>query len=510
MKIGENLRPKKRKNEQKMKCTRPAEPNEKAPGVEKEKRSNDAEKTMEETTEETTEDVDEIPPILQNILTMANAKRASPPVPEISALQSPPAQDQKPARSTRPQKSKLSRIPRPPPVQAKEPAISMQLPPSPPRLPPPADVVDRPPAASSASSQKDELRVRSPEGPQIPPFILQFQDQSWFSLVLPEAEAQYSEFQPRLLHAFLQAGQPMRSQLLCALQTLYQQGHLKNLELVFRTLRDAINGADLMVIEGQEFVWHCLRFMNDLSQARKELIVELLVMCVQLQDPHRGRFIALFHEFGVYDPHGFIAKKCRSWDNWDETRNSREALRKICEDWLQQWTDRLMDRLHAGTTWNKEPRASHGGKSIKCQTVRSLGGNRTRQEDLSYDVTAIDVLNYYCDVQMKRELDVLRDCELKHGSTVLALPPIDRRRALLRLGETGMHRRQRDQAGGRFPAVRPLCPDMIPFINLPVKKVTLSPFISIEEAPTRTRFTGSLRQDIQRYFMVQQSYIERY
>ncbi|XP_066434200.1 WD repeat-containing protein 97 isoform X2 [Eleutherodactylus coqui] len=508
MNIEETLRPIKRRN-----FTQLVESSGKTPEVEIEKMSKETKEMIEETTEET-DDVDEIPSFLQDILALVNTKNESPPVPETSLLplQSPPAQSYKLPKPTRPQITRLSRIPRPHPVQTKEPAISVEL-------SPPADLVDKP-YVSSASLQEDELHVKNPdmsEIPEMPQFILQFQDQSWFSLVLPQAEQpQYHEFESRLLRTFLQAGQPMCTQLLHALRTLHQQGHLKDPQQVFQTLRDAINrGGDLTVHEEQEFVWLCLHFMNDLSRDSRELIVELLVTCVQLQPSHRGRFIALFHEFGVHDPHGFIAKKCNSWDNWDETGNSRETLKQICEDWLHQWTVRLMDHLQAETTWNKESWASHGGRSMKCQKVRSLGGNRAthkdRRECLPCDVTPVDVLNYYCDVQMKRELQMLKDCEPEHGSTVLALPPIDRRRALLRLGETGLHGRQKVQTGRSFPTVRPLFrSDVFPCINLPVKKVTLSPFIGTEDIPTRTHFIGSLRQDIHRYFIVQQSYTERY
>ncbi|KAM4029639.1 WD repeat-containing protein 97 isoform 1-T1 [Anomaloglossus baeobatrachus] len=511
-KIEEDLRLAKRRNPVQPINTQSIVTARERPEVEKEKKSDETEETTEAIAEETG-DIDELPSILQDLLAIMTTKNKQSLVPETSSppLTSPPAENHKQARTTRPQKTRLSRIPRPHPIQTKEPVIPVQPPPRSPAPSPPADQA----CSTSTILPDDELSVDSPETselPQIPPFILQFQDQSWFSLVLPE-EAQYSEFESRLVQMLLQIGPPMGTQLLHALQTLHQQGHLKSPRLL-QTLRDVLSHeADLTACEEQEFVWLCLRFMNDLSCDSGELIVELLVTCTQLQAPHRGRFISLFNEFGVHDPHGFIAKKCSSWDSWEKTGNHREALKKVCEDWLRLWTFRLMDHLHTVTTRNKEPLTSHGEKTRKCQPARSVGGNRSRreerQEHQDYDVTAIDVLNYYCDIREKRELQVLQDCDPGRGSTVLALPPIDSRRALLRLGET--EKRERKRNGGNVYALRPLLrSDIIPFINLPVKKVTVHPFIGDTDASAREYFTGSLRQDIQRHFIVQQSYTERY
>ncbi|KAG8537282.1 hypothetical protein GDO81_024790 [Engystomops pustulosus] len=97
---------------------------------------------------------------------------------------------------------------------------------------------------SPVDSQEDDLSVKSPQMsvvPEMPPYILQFQDESWFSMVLPAAEEQYSDFESRLLLAFLQAGQPMATQLLDALQTLHQQRLLKDPQQVLRTLQEVIS-----------------------------------------------------------------------------------------------------------------------------------------------------------------------------------------------------------------------------------------------------------------------------
>ncbi|XP_056409783.1 WD repeat-containing protein 97 [Hyla sarda] len=550
IKTEENLRPIKKRDGLQLGLTQPLKLTDKSE-VEKENRSKETEEPTEEAAAETTEeaaaetteeaaaetteeaaaetteeaaaetdDLEKIPSLLQDILATVNARKVSPPASETSSppLQSPPAQSPKQTRSIGPQKTwKLSRIPRPRAVQKKsfpKPFVPVQFPPPRPLLSPPADVVDKPCPSLSVTCEEEEPPVRSPEkseGPRVPSFILQFQDQSWFSLVLPVAEAQYPDFEFRLLQAFLQAEPPVCTQLLHALQTLHQQGHLRYPQRVYQTLRDVISRqTDLMVSEEPEFVCLCLRFMGDLSRRSEELIVELLVKCVQLQALHKEQVITLLHEFGVHDPRGFIVQKCNSWDSWDEAENKREALRAICGDWLRLWTDRLVDHLQAATTQNKEKWGSHGGKSVTCPPERSQGGTRTRrqepQERLLYDVTPIHVLNYYCDVQIKRELLGLRDREPGYGSTVLALPPIDRGRAVLRLGETGMHGKQRPQAGGNFPAVLPPHrSDIIPFINLPVKKVTLSPFSGTEDTSAGPHFT-----DIHRYFIVQQSYIERY
>ncbi|XP_069815853.1 WD repeat-containing protein 97 isoform X3 [Dendropsophus ebraccatus] len=376
-----------------------------------------------------TNGLDEIPSFLQDILANVNARKESPPAQNTSPPPPPPpARSLKQPKSTRTQVTRLSRIPRPHPVQTKtfpEAAVSVQTPLPPLPLSPPA--VDKPYTTSCVTYMEEEPPVRNLQrSPGIPSFVLQFQDQSWFSGILPDAEEQYPDFESRILVAFLQADPPVCTQLLHALQTLHQQGHLKYPQRLLQTLRAVITRrTDLRVAEGLEFVCLCLRFMNVLSQESLEPIVELLVMCVQLQAPHREKVISLLHEFGVHDPQGFIAQKCSSWDSWEEV-DRIETLRTICKDWLHLWTDRLVDHLQTVTTQNNELRA-HGGKDV---TRRSQRGKRTRhkepRERLLYDVTPIDVLNYYCEVQMRRELLGLRGREPVPRSTVLALPPIDR------------------------------------------------------------------------------------
>ncbi|XP_075704702.1 uncharacterized protein LOC142711562, partial [Rhinoderma darwinii] len=242
MKLGDDLRPLKRRNQQQSKCIRAVESSERILQVKKEKINNETEDTTGEIPDET-DDRDKIPSLLQDIITAVTAKQVSAPAPETSSA--PP---QSPAQ-IHTQKTSESRIPRLHPIQAKKPAVSVHLPPPPPPLSLLPDILDKPWATPSATCKEEELPMESTgsaEVPEIPAFILQFQEQSWFSVVVPGVEAQYSEFESRLLSAFLQAEQPMCSHLLCALQTLHQQGHLKNPQRVFHTLREAINrGANL-------------------------------------------------------------------------------------------------------------------------------------------------------------------------------------------------------------------------------------------------------------------------
>ncbi|XP_063780822.1 uncharacterized protein LOC134928736 isoform X2 [Pseudophryne corroboree] len=316
------------------------------------------------------EDSEEIPAILQKILATK-----SPPASDTDSVAhlSPPPPIHKTTSAPITQRPAVSRIPRqrlPKTKSSGQSTISVPPPSAEPHLPPLPNVSEKP-TAPSPEMQKAEQHVDMPQVQETPPFILQFQERSWFSSILPDVQTGHSEFESCLLQGVLQADIPVRTQLLQALQTLHRQGHLTDPQKVLHTLREAIDTmTGEQAYEDSDFLWYLLRFMNDLLRGSSELVLELLVTCVLVEPFYREKYLALFEELGVQDPHGFIGKKCSSWDNWEQTEKSRKILRKTCEDWMRRWTHRLIEYVQTAVTQNIGPRTVMRQKESIAATGR--------------------------------------------------------------------------------------------------------------------------------------------
>ncbi|XP_040203310.1 WD repeat-containing protein 97 [Rana temporaria] len=309
------------------------------PKVEEEKEV--IEKKVEEVIEEPEESSD-IPAILQKIT--ASMEEQTAPVSHLltpPSTPSPPSLPTEEKRTSLPQRPLISRLPRPRP-QATKPfrQTPVQLiPQDPPNMTPKAA-----PPSLDPDEEEEERPLETPTVvPEIPPFILQFQDTSWFSRIFSDIQGEHSEFEARLLHGAVHMELPIRTELLRSLMILYEQGNLRDLKGIYQTLMEAVtsrSGINMKEVEDLDFVWFCLHFLIQLSGGRREPILELLVTCVQTHPSHRGRFLSLFRDIGVEDPHGFIGRQVTSWDSWEG--GDRETLKRTCEDWLDSWTRRLM------------------------------------------------------------------------------------------------------------------------------------------------------------------------
>ncbi|KAM5140398.1 WD repeat-containing protein 97 [Mantella aurantiaca] len=456
---------------------------------------------VEEVIEEPEESSD-IPAILQKFT--ANMEELSPPVSDLLPLPSPPSvQRHEEQRASLPQP--LRQVP-----------ASVQ--PNP-QDSPASPVPNMTPKASASSLgtdvEEEEWPSETPDVvPKIPPFILQFQDTSWFPRIFSDMQVEHSEFLAQLLHGVVHMEMPVRIELLHALWLLYQQGHLKDPEGTFQTLLQVVisgSGINMKVGEDLNFLWFCLHFLIQLSGGRRDVVLELLVTCVQIHPSYRGRFLSLFKDIGVEDPHGFIGRQVTTWDSWEHAQGDRESLRRTCEDWLDRWTRRLMEYLHAAMTQNMNQHKSHKNRGKAPRALSSQEHTASQHHLESFNVTPSDVLNFYCELQMKREIQTVRDANPAYESTVLALPPVYRKRALLRLGESSVYLQHRDRKGVSLPPIlhRHLS-GFIPFINLPLKRISINPFTPTLESRDSSHLTGSLTQEAHQYFILQQSYLDSY
>ncbi|XP_073468040.1 uncharacterized protein, partial [Aquarana catesbeiana] len=323
------------------------------PKVEEEKEV--VEKKVEEVIEEP-EESNDIPAILKKI-TASMEEQSTPvsdllPPPSTPSPPSPPSlptiQRHEEKRTSLPQRPLISRLPRPRPQATKpfrQTPVPVQLNSQDPPISPVPNVTPKAaPPSLDTDDEEEKWPLETPTVvPEIPPFVLQFQDTSWFSRIFSDIQAEHVEFEARLLHGVLHMELPIRTELLSALQILYEQGNLRDLKGTYHTLMGALNsrrGINMKEVEDLDFLWFCLHFLIQLSGGRRELILELLVTCVQTHPSHRGRFLSLFKDIGVEDPHGFIGRQVTSWDNWEQ--GDGETLKRTCEDWLDSWTGRLL------------------------------------------------------------------------------------------------------------------------------------------------------------------------
>ncbi|KAM4693442.1 WD repeat-containing protein 97 [Discoglossus pictus] len=456
--------------------------------------------------------------ILQKI-SQVEVRKKSVPIEDTSPVLSPPPTPVKPKKTT------IAKLPRP--VHSRRPLLRPQQSKLPVKS---AETVQPDNPAPPISPQKEKTpspiaKAPTPREPQelllipkeIPLFIRYFQDEDWFTLICPETKEEVqrlsdSEFESRLLQGILHSDLPMCRELLHALRMLHQHGHMEDPKETYQTLIRLMEKMNLQVPEEREFVFTCLSFMNDLFSGTKDLIVELLVTCVLVHPTQRAPLLVLLREMGLQDPHGILPREINSWDNWEMTERTKESLRQSWEEWIEDWTFQLKDFVSA-SLMSVQREASEEGSRARRHHIR---GGRLRdkvrvtleQIEATIDVTTIEVLNYFCEIQMAKDIQVEVP---QHASTVLALPPIQSKRALLRLGETGKSFRRKDKDDVILPLIpQPLLPEIIQFINLPLKKVSLSPFPSRLDVTDSPHLIGSLNKEVHKYFIQQHSFSHSY
>ncbi|XP_053564879.1 WD repeat-containing protein 97 [Bombina bombina] len=460
--------------------------------------------------------------ILQKI---TETEKISPPTEDTSRVLSPPLPEVKPKNTDlpRPKKTVHSRIPLLKPLPPKSPkktvVIKEPVFDKPPVSPVPTQL-DKPPTPCTYSPEvhtpvHEEREVISPP---LPFFVQQFQAKDWFTTICPETEVHMMSeagFESRLLQGVLYRDLPMRIEVLQALKILHQYGQLKDSMKTFQTLITVINqrSLNLKVSEDREFVFSCLRFMNDMFRGHKDLVLELLVTCVLVHPSLRAPLVNFLWDLGLQDPHGFMLKEINTWDSWEVTENHRESLRKSVEEWLQNWTLKLQNFV-AESLRSITLGAYDEGTRVKRHHMKGAGRLRDKpkktqdQRSSDIDVNTMEVLNYFCEVQLEKEMQVAPP---RQGGTVLALPPINSKRALMRLGETSAPFRRKYEDDAQLPPIlQPLFPEIIHFIDLPLKKISLYPFSPMQDASDSQDNIMSLNQEVHKYFIQQRSFTHSY
>lgn len=331
-----------------------------------------------------------------------------------------------------------------------------------------------------------------------------------------------------------------------------------------------------MVEEQKNFIISALRAMSKFGIKDKEFVSELMVQFLDGDKEVRMTVIDLLSSIGLQDPQKFFSKELDSWDIWNVEEEDRKGdLRKMCQQWLDRWmtsyklhlTDTI-ERMTKGQ--NIQGRMRGGGKSRGTPPPSnrsilkkpSIGGGDTILEDqetvttipdertsrsrsitVTFDkppdpalidsATYVDAINYFCDMMMEKALESLKrgggrkppgskENVVQAKNTVLVLPKLPHKPALVRLGETHTStcRPQREtnlHVDYRYPATtgrgnQPIPGDIThftPSINLPMKTLYMNPFPSAIDAllPNYQEPILITLKSSQKYFIHNQSYL---
>ncbi|BFZ13069.1 hypothetical protein BsWGS_16108 [Bradybaena similaris] len=326
------------------------------------------------------------------------------------------------------------------------------------------------------------------------------------------------------------------------------------------------------VTEQKVFILSALKALATLMIKEKDVVVELLVQFLIGDTDVRSAVLDAVMNLGLADPHRQLQKELDSWDIWSiEEARLRKQLHDMCNEWLDRWMTsykiRIQDSvdllnqghsLHGCISSKKSKQArptereasvsSQSAVKIRPPTITDVTSDKQRSSVANGSVTVIidnlhgtsvlqsvsylDAITYFCEIMTEKELEALKkgqtlkrkqeDGKLEFENTVVVLPRILKKPALVRLGEmhTSQCRPERETClhtgfhlppitmRGRHPAPGDLA-SFVSCINLPMKTVYLNPF-----ATTAEETDSHINQPIlitlkssQKYFIPSHSYV---
>ncbi|KAJ7338268.1 hypothetical protein JRQ81_011017 [Phrynocephalus forsythii] len=142
--------------------------------------------------------------------------------------------------------------------------------------------------------------------------------------------------------------------------------------------------------------------------------------------------------------------------------------------------------------------------------------SRRDQEHWLRLVRPIDAIHYFTEQQLERELEEMKRVVLAAADTprdtVMVLPPIRKKRAILRLGETNTMWRKRMPERFYFPYIFPryLMKGFVPFVKLPLPRINLDPFPPPSGRLLSPKTLRTTQQSVHKYFIPKFSYADSY
>ncbi|XP_044858756.1 WD repeat-containing protein 97 isoform X5 [Mauremys mutica] len=379
-------------------------------------------------------------------------------------------------------------------------------------------------------TQPDEFEQpqASPSGGEIPSFVLQFEDTEWFRQIYPVLSSMdslqglsMSRFVRQLLEALLTVDDGAKADIVQAILTLHEQVGVENGHEVCKALLLILNQSDPPKLEEKtqkKFVLTSLNALMAFCRDSKELLLELMAYFLHSPVSSRGSIKALFIELGLEDPHNYFYQEMDSWDLARETPVTKAALRRTCAQWLEGVMQDFQD--HKSSTL--EPFQARAGKrhfpGSSPKAKKAAGRSKVFPSAGSPEppVGPINAINHFCKVQMKRDLEDLKQPKSAGAqetkNTVMALPSIGRSQAILRLGETNTMARRRPPQRFYLPRIfpLPLLTGFVHAIKLPVPRINVNPFPPDSDMPASQNTFISMHQKVQKYFIPKFSLADSY
>ncbi|TFJ99059.1 serum amyloid P-component-like [Platysternon megacephalum] len=379
-------------------------------------------------------------------------------------------------------------------------------------------------------TQPDEFEQpqASPSGGEIPSFVLQFEDTEWFRQIYPVLSSMDSlqglstrRFVRQLLEALLTVDDSAKPDIVQAILTLHEQVGVENGREVCKALLLILNQSDPPRLEEKtqkKFVLTSLNALMAFCRDSKELLLELMAYFLHSPVSSRGPIKALFLELGLEDPHNYFYREMDSWGLAREKPVTKAALRRICAQWLEGVMQDFQD--HKSSTL--EPFQARAGKrhfpGSSPKAKKAAGRSKVFPSAGSPEpsVGPINAINHFCKVQMKRDLEDLKQPKSAGAqetkNTVMALPSIGRSQAILRLGETNTMARRRPSQRFYLPRIfpLPLLTGFVHAIKLPVPRINVNPFPPDSDMPASQNTFISMHQKVQKYFIPKFSLADSY
>ncbi|XP_077666657.1 WD repeat-containing protein 97 [Eretmochelys imbricata] len=289
-------------------------------------------------------------------------------------------------------------------------------------------------------TQPDEFEQpqASASGGEIPSFILQFEDTEWFRQIYPVLSSMdslrglsMSGFVRQLLEALLTVDYSAKTYIVQAILTLHEQVGVENGREVCKALLLILNKSDPPKLQEKmqkKFVLTSLNALMAFCRDSKELLLELMAYFLHSPISSRQSIKALFIELGLEDPHRYFYQEMDSWDLSREKPVTKAALRRICSQWLegamQDFQDHRSSTLEPLQAWVGKRHFPDSSPKAKTAAGRSKVFPSAGSSELS--LGPIDAINHFCKVQMKRDLENLKQPKSAGAqetkNTVMALP----------------------------------------------------------------------------------------
>lgn len=468
---------------------------------------------------------------------LRSAMKTPPPPP----VESPPPEieAEKPKEQQRPQASKV-RVPTRPskPIvkfvsKVPSPKSTTPIPTPPPKSPPPPS----PPPPRTATPT--------------PNFITQFEGSAWYEkykdFILKKLNRPYvaSQFANAVSDVIgIATDWDIRRGAVDALYLLWQQEDnvdTRHLVTAVNLVLDSTRPPSPKEPVQAHFLRSAIKFLQAVIGVSDDFILELLTQFVEGEPTHKNFVKNVLIQLGLRDTHNYLAKEIDTWETWNlnETTSLKSQIKDLAGRWLKEWKEKfkmhlqqVLDELKKGdlkTTIRRPPETPKGVlKTGSSRGSTQRGTSRVQftlqaTEQSLQNITAVEVINYFCEFSLESELDRVKRTDSKKPkpvqNTVLVFPKLEGPQALVRLGEmhTANRARERQELAAEYklnPLLRPYPDLMAGFANkiiLPVHMLNMNPFPSpVDKYDMENVYQPvllTLRAVHQRYFVPERSYV---